>query len=199
MKIKAGDQVVVITGKDKGKTGQVLRVLSTKGRLVVGGINMRTKHVKATPQQAGQRIQYEASIDVSNVMLVDPKTKKRTRAGYKIDPKKGKVRIAKKSGEALTVSKASAKTTKKSTAKDSKKDEKETKAKTTKKAAKAEEKKEESASDSKQPFWKKLGFGSEAAAQAAGADVTEPSHMMEDHSVPDQTQRSSGRTHSRGK
>ncbi len=68
MKIHAGDIVVVISGKDKGKTGRVLRILQGKDRLVVAGVNMRTRHVRKTPQRPGQRIRYEAGIHVSNVI-----------------------------------------------------------------------------------------------------------------------------------
>ena len=100
MKIRNGDTVIVITGKDKGKTGTVLRILPDANRVVVADINMRTRHVKATAQSAGQKITYEASLDASNVMLVDPKTNKPTRVGYKIENGK-KVRVAKKSGTVL--------------------------------------------------------------------------------------------------
>jgi large subunit ribosomal protein L24 len=102
MKIRAGDSVVIISGKDKGKTGTVLRVLHLKNRVVVGGINMRVKHVKATAQRAGQRIEFEGSLHVSNVMIVDPKTKKRSRIGSKVNEKGVKQRIARKSGEVIT-------------------------------------------------------------------------------------------------
>lgn len=116
MKIHTGDVVTVIAGKDKGKQGTVTRVLAEKSRVVVEGINMRTRHIKKTEQSAGQRIVYEASIHVSNVMILDPKTKKPTRIGYKIDPKTGhKSRIAKASGEvivkAVTKSEKKTKTT----------------------------------------------------------------------------------------
>ncbi len=116
MKIHTGDVVIIMTGKDKGKQGTVTRVLETKSRVVVEGINMRTRHIKKTEQAPGQRITYEASIHVSNVAILDPKTKKPTRIGYKIDPKTGhKSRIAKASGEvivkAVTKSDKKAKTT----------------------------------------------------------------------------------------
>lgn len=104
MKIHTGDTVLVITGKDKGKQGTVMRVLPLKSRLIIEGVNMRIRHIKKTAQQAGQRITYEASIAASNVMLLDPKTKKPTRVGYRIDEKTGKkVRIARVSGEVLPV------------------------------------------------------------------------------------------------
>ncbi len=102
MRIRTGDTVAIISGKDKGKSGTVLRVLREKDRVIVETVNMRTKHIRRTPQQAGQKIRYEASIHVSNVMLVDPKTKKPTRIRYLIDAKTGnKQRVAVKSGELL--------------------------------------------------------------------------------------------------
>ena len=100
MKLHTGDTVVVISGKDKGKVGRILRTLETKGRVVVAGINMRTRHMKKTQQAPGRIIRYEAALDVSNIMLVDPKTKKRTRIGKRISDGK-KERFAKGSGEAL--------------------------------------------------------------------------------------------------
>ncbi len=110
MKIHTGDLVLIISGKDKGKQGTVVRVLASKNHLIVEGINMRTRHIKKTPQAAGQRIQYEASLDASKVQILDPKTKKPTRIGYTIDAKTGaKKRIAKASGEVITKAKTSAK------------------------------------------------------------------------------------------
>jgi len=100
MKLHTGDLVVIITGKDKGKTGRILRVLPDQGRVVVTGINMRTRHIRKTVQAPGRVVRYEASLHVSNVMAVDPKTKKPTRIGYKTDNGMKK-RIAKKSGEEL--------------------------------------------------------------------------------------------------
>ncbi len=100
MKLHTGDLVVVIAGKDKGKTGRILRVLAESSRVVVAGINMRTRHIKKTLQAAGRVVRYEASLHASNVMAIDPKTKKRTRIGYRL--KDGlKERIAKRSGEEL--------------------------------------------------------------------------------------------------
>lgn len=102
MKIHNGDTVVINTGKDKGKQGTVIRVLESKNRVIVEGINMRTRHIKKTPQSPGQRITYEASIHASNVQILDPKTKKPTRIGYKVDAKTGKkTRIAKASGDVI--------------------------------------------------------------------------------------------------
>lgn len=143
MKIHTGDLVLIISGKDKGKQGAVLRVLKGTNHLVIEGINMRTRHIKKTAQGAGQRIQYEASMDASKVMIVDPKTKKPTRIGYKIDEKTGsKKRIAKASGEVIVKAKT---TVKKSAPK------KEGEA-----APVPEKKKETQKPDqTKQPFWKR--------------------------------------------
>jgi len=101
MHVKKGDKVMVITGKDKGKTGTVLAAFPKKDRVLVEGINVVKKHSKPSqinPQ--GGIVSQEAAIHVSNVMLLDPKTNEPTRIGYKeVDGKK--VRVAKKSGEAL--------------------------------------------------------------------------------------------------
>ncbi|OLN23097.1 MULTISPECIES: 50S ribosomal protein L24 [Domibacillus] len=101
MHVKKGDKVMVITGKDKGKTGVVLAAFPKKDRVLVEGVNIVKKHAKPSqlnPQ--GGILSQEAAIHVSNVMLLDPKTNEPTRVGYKeVDGKK--VRVAKKSGETL--------------------------------------------------------------------------------------------------
>ena len=101
MKIRAGDSVVITTGKDKGKTGKVLRVLEAKNRVVVTDVAIRTRHVKGGPNRPGEIVKYEASIALSNVMIIDPKTKKRSRVGFKKNEKGHKIRIAKISGEEI--------------------------------------------------------------------------------------------------
>jgi large subunit ribosomal protein L24 len=101
MHVKKGDKVMVITGKDKGKTGVILAAFPKKDRVLVEGVNIVKKHTKpnqANPQ--GGIISQEAAIHVSNVMPIDPKTGEPTRVGYKLENGK-KIRIAKKSGEAL--------------------------------------------------------------------------------------------------
>ncbi|NQD67900.1 50S ribosomal protein L24 [Bacillus haikouensis] len=101
MHIKKGDKVVVITGKDKGKTGEVLAAFPKKDRVLVEGINVVKKHAKPSQMNPqGGIISQEASIHVSNVMLLDPKSNEATRVGYKTEDGK-KVRVAKKSGEVL--------------------------------------------------------------------------------------------------
>lgn len=190
MNIRAGDNVVVITGKDKGKTGQVLRVLHAKNRVVVTDINMRTRHMKATPNRPGEIVKYEASLSASNVMLVDPQSKKRSRTGFsKLNGKK--VRIFKQSGE--EVKKTAIAKKKGSDAKVMEAAEKKSK-----KGAEVKKKSTSVPSDtsSKSPFWKKMGFGAEE--MGAAGDIEGTAHMKEDHSVPDQVERSSSRSSQRG-
>jgi large subunit ribosomal protein L24 len=177
-KIRNGDTVVVISGKDKGKTGTVLKVIPGSQRVVVADINMRTRHVPKNPSRPGQILKYEASIHWSNVMLIDPKSKKRTRVGVRFDEKGRAQRIAKKGGEVLVTAKAQPAKKKAAPV---------TQTSASEKAP---------AAAKKGPFWKKLGFGS--AEMAARAEVEGPTHMQEDHTVPDQLERQTGRSHSRG-
>lgn len=100
-RIKKGDTVCVITGKDKGKSGQVLKVNRQDCRLFVQGINLVKKHQKQTVAQEGGVIQKESSIHISNVAHVDPASKKPTRIGMKFLKDGRKVRIAKRSGETI--------------------------------------------------------------------------------------------------
>ena len=100
MKIKKGDTVQIITGKDKGKTGRIIKVLTDKHRVVVEGLNMVSKHQRPTQEnQQGGIVQTEASIHNSNVMLIDKN--KITRVGYKLEDGK-KIRYSKKSGGNLS-------------------------------------------------------------------------------------------------
>jgi large subunit ribosomal protein L24 len=101
LKIKKGDQVVVISGKDKGKKGEVTKVIPDDSRVVVSGINQMTKHVKPTNTSAGGIQKIDAPIHVSNVALADPKTGAATRVGFKTLGDGKKVRVAKKSGETI--------------------------------------------------------------------------------------------------
>ncbi|MGV4415174.1 50S ribosomal protein L24 [Chryseobacterium sp. T1] len=106
LKIKRGDNVIITTGKKeiKGKTGEIIEVIKKEGkdaRVIVAGLNIVKKHVKPSAQNPqGGIVEKEASIHISNVMLVDPKTGKATKTGYKVDGDK-KVRFAKQSGETL--------------------------------------------------------------------------------------------------
>ena len=99
-KIKKGDKVVVISGSDKGKTGEVLRTLPSENRVVVQGVNLVKRHTRASATSQGGIIDKEATIHVSNVSHVDPKDNKPTRVGFKLVDDR-KVRIAKRSGEQL--------------------------------------------------------------------------------------------------
>jgi len=100
LKIKKGDKVVVIAGKDKGKTGEVLRVLPKDSRVLVQGVNMMKRHTRPAMGQTGGIVEKEAMLHVSNVAHIDPKSDKPTRVGFKtLDGRK--VRFAKKSGEVI--------------------------------------------------------------------------------------------------
>ena len=101
LKVKKGDQVIVITGSDKGKTGEIIKVIPAESRVVVQGINQAKKHRRPTPMSAGGIETVEKSIHVSNVAHIDPKTKKPTRIGFQTGSDGKKVRVARKSGEAL--------------------------------------------------------------------------------------------------
>ena len=100
-KIKKGDRVVVITGREKGKTGEVLRVLREEARVVVQGLNMVKRHTKPSAASTGGIVEKEASLHISNVAHIDPKTSKATRIGYKLMEGGRKVRVARKSGETI--------------------------------------------------------------------------------------------------
>ena len=100
-KIKKGDNVIVIAGNDKGKTGKVLSVVTDKNRVIVEGVSMVSKHTKPNAKNPqGGIVKQEAAIHVSNVALVDPKSGKATRVGFQVKDGK-KVRVAKKSGEEI--------------------------------------------------------------------------------------------------
>lgn len=102
MKIRKGDQVQVLSGKDRGARGEVIRAIPSEGRIVVRGVAMVKKAQK--PNQMGQNggiIEKESAIDVSNVALIDPKTDTPTRVGYRFCTDGKKVRYAKKSGEEI--------------------------------------------------------------------------------------------------
>ena len=101
MKLVKGDKVIVIAGNDKGKTGTIQKVDPRTNRVVVEGVNVRKKHRKPTQQNPeGSIVEIYAPINASNVMLVDPKSKKRTRIGH-AESKGKKVRVAKSSGTNL--------------------------------------------------------------------------------------------------
>jgi len=97
-KIKKGDRVIVLTGRDKGKTGEVLKVTPAEERALVRGVNLVRKHQKQTAREEGGIISKEAPIHVSNLALADPKDGKATRVGFKVLEDGTKVRVAKRSG-----------------------------------------------------------------------------------------------------
>ena len=101
LKIKKGDHVVVLTGKDKGKHGEVLKVMPEENRAIVKGIAMIRRHQRQTATQDGGIISKEAAIHISNLALEDPKDGKPTRVGFKFLKDGRKVRFAKRSGEVI--------------------------------------------------------------------------------------------------
>jgi|TARA_R110002072_G_scaffold187425_1_gene344170 large subunit ribosomal protein L24 len=100
LKIRKGDQVSVLTGKDKGKTGEVLRVLPQENRVIVRGVNLVKRHTRPTQTDAGGIKEQEASLHVSNVAHIDPSNGKPTRVGYKTVNDR-KVRFSRRSGEVI--------------------------------------------------------------------------------------------------
>ena len=101
LKIKKGDRVVVITGKDKGKKGEVLKVMPKENRAIVKGVAIVRRHQRQTTTQDGGIISKEAPIHISNLALEDPKDGKPTRVGYKFLKDGRKVRFARRSGEVI--------------------------------------------------------------------------------------------------
>ncbi len=101
LKIKRGDKVVVLAGKDKGKRGEVVKVFPSEARVVVQGVNLIRRHQKQTPAQEGGIVSKEAALHISNVALADPKDGEPTRIGYKLLDDGRKVRVAKRSGELI--------------------------------------------------------------------------------------------------
>ena len=100
LKIKKGDQVVILSGDDKGKTGEVVKAMPKEGKVVVQGVNLVKRHTKPSQTTPGGIVTKEAPISVSNVAIVDPKSNKASKIGYKeVDGKK--VRVARKSGEVI--------------------------------------------------------------------------------------------------
>ena len=100
MRIKKDDTVIVLTGKDKGKTGKVLKAMPKENRVIVEGVNIQTKHAKQTQKSAAEIKHQEGPIDVSNVMYYDTKAKQATKIGFKVEDGK-KVRVAKKTGNVI--------------------------------------------------------------------------------------------------
>lgn len=101
MNFKTGDKVVVISGKDRSKEGKIIKILKDENKVIVEGINVVKKHIKPNGNGAGSITEMEAPIHASNVMIVDPKTGKRTRIGHTTDKKGKKVRCTKKSNTSI--------------------------------------------------------------------------------------------------
>ena len=100
-KIKKGDRVIVTTGRDKGKRGEVRQVMPEEGRAIVAGVNLVRRHTRQTPQTEGGIITKESTIHLSNLAILDPKTGKPTRVGFKILDDGRKVRVARGSGDLI--------------------------------------------------------------------------------------------------
>ena len=100
-KIKKGDKVVVLAGRDKGRTGEVLKVMPAEERAIVRGVNLVKRHTRQTAQTEGGIISKEATIHLSNLACADPKDGKATRVGFKVLDDGRKVRVAKRSGEMI--------------------------------------------------------------------------------------------------
>jgi len=101
LKIKKGDRVIVLTGRDKGKTGEVLKALPRDNKVIVQGVNVAKRHQRPTQTSGGGIIEKEAPIHASNVAHIDPKSSKPTRVGFKKLDDGTKVRIARRSGEVI--------------------------------------------------------------------------------------------------
>ena len=101
LKIKKGDNVVVISGRDKGRQGEVLRVMPAEGRLIVQGVHMARRHTKPRMGDPGGIVDKELSIHVSNIAHIDPQSGRPTRIGYKRLDDGRKVRVARRSGEVI--------------------------------------------------------------------------------------------------
>ena len=101
MKVHLHDDVLVTVGKDRGKKGKVIRILSKAGKIVVEKINIRTRHIKKKPGQPGQKIQYEAPIQASNIMVLCPNCNKPTRVGYVVLETGKKQRVCKKCSQSV--------------------------------------------------------------------------------------------------
>ncbi len=101
LKIRKGDTVTVVAGREKGRTGEVLRTVPERRRVVVQGVNMVKRHTKPSPASPGGVVEKEAAIDISNVALVDPGDGKPTRVGFRVLGDGRKVRYARRSGEVI--------------------------------------------------------------------------------------------------
>ena len=101
MKFKTGDKVIVIAGKDKGKTSKIIKVFRDENKVIAEGVNVIKRHVRAMGERPASIVEIPAKIDASNLAILDPKTKKPSRIAYKFDKKGKKIRIAQKTGATL--------------------------------------------------------------------------------------------------
>ncbi len=101
MKLRVGDMVLVRTGKDAGKSGKILKILEKQDKVVVEGLNMKTKHVKGREGNPGEKVEFSAPIHISNVGYLDPEAKVASRIGYAQNASGQKVRKLKKSGKTI--------------------------------------------------------------------------------------------------
>jgi large subunit ribosomal protein L24 len=101
LKVKKGDDVIVISGRDKGKRGSIVKVLPKDARVIVQGVNLAKRHTRQSAREPGGIVEKELAIHVSNVSLVDPQSDKPTRVGYRVLEDGRKVRIARRSGEVI--------------------------------------------------------------------------------------------------
>ncbi len=101
LKVRKGDEVIVLSGKDRGKKGSILKVMPKESRVVVQGVNIVRRHTRQTPGQTGGIVEKELPVHVSNVSLIDPQSGKASRVGYKFLEDGRKVRVARRSGEVI--------------------------------------------------------------------------------------------------
>ena len=101
LRLKKGDEVVVLTGRDRGKTGEVIRMVLKKNQVIVQGVSVAKRHTAPSASNPGGIIDKEMPIDISNVALIDPKDRKPTKIGYRFLEDGRKVRFAKRSGEVI--------------------------------------------------------------------------------------------------
>lgn len=113
MKLKVNDQVMVIAGKDKGKSGKITKIDKKNNKVTVEKVNLRIRHIKKRQNQPGEKVSYEAPFSASNVMVIDPKTGKPTRVQYKLLASGKKERVSTKSQTSLDNTSSSTKTTSK--------------------------------------------------------------------------------------
>lgn len=101
MKYQVGDTVVITTGKSKGHQGNIVKILDKKDSVIIEGANKKVKHIKGRDGNPGERVEISAPVHISNIAVIDPKTNKPSRVGYKIEKDGSKVRVSKASGEPI--------------------------------------------------------------------------------------------------